>query len=95
MQASLPEPESCTIHARAWPVELRQQKKPKKAIKPRTPQPKRECKSRWYVEDVTKGLYLLKEEVKDIESCLHLTDSVIVRLLWHQFGRFEVCPVVC
>ena len=39
---------------------------------------KRQCASKWYVEDVSKGLYLLKAELNDVENSLHLTDSVVV-----------------
>jgi hypothetical protein len=55
--------------------------------------PKRACNSQYFVHDVSRGLYLLKSEAKDIEECRQLGDGVVVffkRLLWVQFKRFKV-----
>ena len=40
--------------------------------------PKRACNSQYFVHDVSRGLYLLKSEAKDIEECRQLGDGVVV-----------------
>ena len=42
--------------------------------------PKRACTSQYFVQDVSRGLYLLKTEVKDIEEGKELSDDAVVFL---------------
>ena len=92
MQASFTDAEKWRNSGKpvADPSKVKKHKKP--AVARRAQGPRRQCASKWYVEDVSKGLYLLKAEL-NIDNSLHLTDSAVVfftRLMWFQFGRFKV-----
>ena len=95
MQASFTDAEKWRNSGKpvADPSKVKKHKKRSVARARRAHGLKRQCASKWYVEDVSKGLYLLKAELKDIDNSLQLTDSAVVfftRLMWFQFGRFKV-----